>query len=146
MVDRVDPAKRSWNMARIGSRDTSPELAVRGLLRRSGVHFRFHPTGLPGKPDLVLPHHRIAVFVNGCFWHGHRCGSRWDHVSKSNVIFWKTKISATVKRDKRAAARLRRAGWVPRVIWECQLERGLDRLIRTAIRLGGGAPSGRSEK
>jgi DNA mismatch endonuclease (patch repair protein) len=117
MADRLTPEARSRLMSRIGSKNTGPELAVRSLLHRMGYRFRLHRKGLPGTPDIVLPGRGIAIFVNGCFWHGHAC--KVKKMPKSRVDYWAPKISANVLRDARKRRQLRRLGWRVLVIWEC---------------------------
>jgi DNA mismatch endonuclease (patch repair protein) len=122
MADSVSPERRSWIMARIKGKDTLPELAVRSMVHRMGFRFRLHQPDLPGKPDLVFPRLGRLVFINGCFWHGHRCrgGSR---VPKTNKPYWTDKIATNMARDARTLRKLRRAGWSVLVVWECQLKR-----------------------
>jgi DNA mismatch endonuclease, patch repair protein len=120
-------------MARIRSEDTQPELAVRRALHAAGQRFRLHRRDLPGKPDIVLPRFRFAVFVHGCFWHGHGCGTRKAHVPKSNVGYWNPKIAGNIARDRLNQGRLRRLGWRCFVIWECQIEAGVSRLLRSIL-------------
>lgn len=109
-------------MSRVRSRDTQPEIRVRSTLHRLGFRFRTHREDLPGKPDVVLPKYRAAVFVNGCFWHQHpncRSSSR----PKTRVGFWNPKLDETVARDQRNYARLLQLGWTPIIIWECETGR-----------------------
>ncbi len=121
MTDTFTAAKRSQIMARIRSSDTAPEKALRQLIHRLGCRFRLHRTDLPGKPDIVLPKHRLAVFMHGCFWHGHDCkdGRR----PASNTDYWNSKLDRNAIRDKKNLRELRRLGWRCAVIWECQLEK-----------------------
>lgn len=132
MTDKLSASRRSWNMARIRSRDTNPELAVRRTLHESGYRFRLHGSDLPGKPDIILPKYRIAIFVHGCFWHQHpRCIDCSD--PKTNTKYWRPKLVANVKRDRKYRRRLRRLGWQSIVIWECQTKKAeqlRERLIR----------------
>lgn len=116
-MDTVSPEKRSWIMSRIRGRDTSPELRLRRLLHRVGLRFRLHAR-LPGRPDLVLPRHRIAVFVHGCFFHAHGC--RRSRLPKSNSEFWAAKFAGNTERDRRVVAALEAAGWSVLVLWECE--------------------------
>ena len=109
-------------MARIRGKDTSPELAVRSMVHRLGFRFRLHQADLPGKPDLVFPRLGRVIFVNGCFWHGHRC-REGQRVPKSNQEYWIPKIAANRARDARIRRRLRWADWGVLVLWECQLIR-----------------------
>jgi DNA mismatch endonuclease (patch repair protein) len=120
-MDRLEPAARRRLMQAVGTRDTGPEMAVRSLLHRMGCRFRLHRRDLPGTPDIVLPRHRCAVFVHGCFWHGHRC--RWGRLPKSRLDYWAPKIEANRARDRRKRAELRAAGWRVLTIWQCELRR-----------------------
>jgi DNA mismatch endonuclease, patch repair protein len=114
----VDP-KRSANMARIGQRDTAPELAVRRSLHSLGYRFRLHRPDLPGKPDITLPRHRLAILVHGCFWHRHpRC--RFTYTPKTRVEFWTHKFDQNVARDRRVDRELRSMGWTVLTVWECE--------------------------
>lgn len=119
-MDRISPEVRSRLMSKIGSKDTKPELAVRSLLHRLGYRFRIHRKDLPGTPDLVLPRHGLAIFVHGCFWHGHGC--KVDKMPKSRTDYWGPKIEANKARDARKAGRLRRLGWRVTTVWECELK------------------------
>jgi len=130
-MDRLTPEARSALMSRIRSKDTSPELAVRRLLHSLGYRFRLHRRDLPGAPDIVLPGRRAAIFVHGCFWHGHGCNI--GQPAKSRLDYWGPKIETNRARDARRIAALRRAGWRVAVIWECKVRRGTGlaaRLVR----------------
>lgn len=129
MADVFDRATRSRNMAAIRGRHTKPELIVRRYLHGRGLRYRLHGP-LPGRPDLVFRRLRTVVFVHGCFWHRHP-GCRFAVLPRSNVAFWRAKLSGNRKRDLRNARRLRRDGWRVLIIWECDLsERALGRLYR----------------
>ncbi len=118
-MDRLTPSHRSWNMSRIKSRDTSPELKVRSLLHGLGYRFRLHRKDLPGTPDIILPKYRTVIFVHGCFWHRHpEC--KYAYSPKSNVEFWEKKFKANVGRDQTNVSMLQELGWKIIVIWECQ--------------------------
>lgn len=119
MTDIVDSRRRSELMAGIRVRDTAPELAVRRIAHRMGLRFRLHRKELPGRPDLVLPKHRLAVFVHGCFWHQH-AGCRYAHIPKSRTEFWTEKFARNVARDQRNEDALRALGWQVLIIWECE--------------------------
>lgn len=121
MPDHLSAEARSALMSRIRGKDTQPELAVRRLLHAMGFRFRLHRRDLPGTPDIVLPGRRKAIFVHGCFWHGHGCGCA--RLPKSRVEYWGPKIAANRARDGRKAAALRRAGWSVAAVWECQLRK-----------------------
>lgn len=106
-------------MARVRGKDTGPEILVRKLLHRLGYRFRLHRKDLPGKPDIVLPRHRLAIFVHGCFWHRHE-GCRRTTSPQTRPEFWQAKFRATVERDARQKATLEAAGWRVAIIWECE--------------------------
>ncbi|KAB2670027.1 DNA mismatch endonuclease (patch repair protein) [Ochrobactrum sp. RC6B] len=120
MADVHDKATRSRNMAAIRATNTKPELIIRKGLHARGFRYRLHAKELPGKPDLMLPKYRAAVFINGCFWHGHDCHLfRWPATREE---FWRAKIGDNVARDERNLTELRNAGWRIGVIWECALK------------------------
>jgi DNA mismatch endonuclease (patch repair protein) len=119
MIDVVDKATRSRMMSGIRGRNTKPEWLIRRGLHARGFRYRLHARELPGKPDLVLPKHGAAIFVHGCFWHGHGC-----HLFKwpaSREEFWRAKIESNIQRDARNIAALLDAGWRVATIWECGL-------------------------
>lgn len=121
MADVFSKLKRSEIMSRIKGKDTKPEKLVRSLLHRMGYRFRLHVAELPGTPDIVLPRHGKIVFVNGCFWHGHKL-CRKGRLPETNTGFWQAKIEKNVERDKTAAQSLKNAGWQVLTIWECQTQ------------------------
>lgn len=115
--DVVDAATRSRMMAAVKSRDTKPEMIVRHGLHRRGFRFRLQDRRLPGRPDLVLARYRAAIFVHGCFWHGHDCPLfRWP---KSRPEFWRTKIGRNIERDGEVREAISEKGWRVLTIWEC---------------------------
>jgi DNA mismatch endonuclease (patch repair protein) len=117
------PEARGRIMRAVKGRDTKPEIAVRRLAHRLGYRFRLHRPDLPGKPDLAFPGRKAAIYVNGCFWHGHacKCGAR---VPKANRSYWMAKIARNMKRDRVNLRRLRSLGWRGLVIWECAIKDG----------------------
>jgi len=119
MVDTLEPSRRSWLMSRVTAKDTKPEMVVRRIAHALGLRFRLYKGDLPGRPDLVFPKHRLAVFVHGCFWHRHE-GCRLASTPKTHVEFWQAKFDANVARDKSATAQLTAAGWNVLVLWECE--------------------------
>jgi DNA mismatch endonuclease (patch repair protein) len=147
MTDIVDSKQRSAMMARIRGRDTTPELAVRRIAHRMGLRFWLHRKDLPGRPDLVFPKHRLAVFVHGCFWHRHE-GCRYASTPKSRIAFWTGKFAANVERDARQAEALRALGWRVIVIWQCEtgdegaMERRIVGLIGRSTDASLPAPAG----
>src|SRR5687768_8377330 len=128
-MDTISRTHRSWNMGRIKSSDTYPELVVRSFLHRIGYRFRLHRRDLPGNPDIVLPRFKTVVFVHGCFWHRHS-GCRFAYTPRSRTLFWQRKFAANVCRDRRTRRRLSALGWTVIQIWECQLK-SEKRLVRT---------------
>lgn len=119
-MDKLSQERRSEIMRRIGQKNTPPELVVRRILHRLGFRFRLHRKDLPGSPDVVLPKHRVCVFIHGCFWHGCPSCYRGARVPKSNREYWLTKVARNQARDERSLAALREAGWRVMVVWECQ--------------------------
>jgi DNA mismatch endonuclease, patch repair protein len=120
-VDRLDAQRRSWLMSRIRSKNTSPELAVRRLVFGMGYRYRLHGKQLPGKPDLVFAGRKKVIFVNGCFWHGHK-GCRYARIPKTRIDFWKTKMRKNRARDRKNIALLEVNGWHVLTIWQCELK------------------------
>lgn len=122
MTDVHDIQTRSFNMSRIKGKHTKPEMLVRRFLFANGFRYRLNVKTLPGKPDIVLPKYKTAIFVNGCFWHGHK-GCRYFVLPKTRTEWWLQKIKATWLRDKNAEIKLQVLGWKVIVIWECELKK-----------------------
>ena len=120
-TDVFTPEQRSAVMRRVRGRDTGPELAVRGILRAAGIGYRLGGAGLPGRPDLVMKGRRVAVFVHGCFWHGHDC-PRGSRKPKANAAYWTAKIERNRARAAAARAALEAAGWRVVTVWECAMK------------------------
>ena len=144
-MDKLSPSQRHLCMSHIHSRDTKPELKVRRWLWRHGYRYRLNVKGVPGKPDIVMRRYRTAIFVNGCFWHGHHVtmshddslecrveslesvksvellGSECCKIPKSNTDFWVNKIRRNQERDKQNYQILHDNGWQVLVVWECWL-------------------------
>ena len=112
---------RSRVMRAVKSRDTGPEMLTRRIIHAMGYRYRLHRKDLPGKPDLVFPSRKKAIFVHGCFWHGHTC-ARGARMPKSNRAYWKSKISRNRERDKESEEALREDGWRVLTVWECQMK------------------------
>ena len=106
-------------MSRVRGRDTGPEMRVRRAAHAKGLRYRLHRGDLPGRPDMVFPKRRIAVFVHGCFWHRHP-GCAKASTPKSNVAFWEEKFTRNVERDRRAYGALEADGWTVLTVWECE--------------------------
>jgi len=121
MTDIFTPEKRSAVMRRVKSRDTAPELAVRRILRQAGIGYRLGGCGLAGRPDVVMKGRSIALFVHGCFWHGHDC-ARGARQPKSNADYWIAKIARNRTRDARNLDTLTAEGWTPVTVWECEMK------------------------
>jgi DNA mismatch endonuclease (patch repair protein) len=119
MADVHNPTQRSFNMSRICSRDTRPEMIVRSIVHRMGYRYSLHKKSLPGKPDLVFVRYRKIIDVHGCFFHMHDC--RYGRVvPATNVEFWKTKRQSNYDRDQRNFKALKREGWKMMIVWECE--------------------------
>lgn len=127
-MDIVPPEVRSRMMRGIRSKDTAPERLVRSAAHRLGLRFRLHVRELPGRPDLLFPRHKIAIFVHGCFWHRHDCGSA--ATPKTRVEFWQKKFETNVARDARKKDDLERAGWRVAEIWECETRNPMTLSLR----------------
>lgn len=121
MTDKIDPKRRSANMAKILAKNTKPEMTVRRLLHSLGYRFRLHRKDLPGKPDLVFPSRKAVIFVHGCFWHQHPDPSCRDaRLPKSRPEYWLPKLQKNTIRDEAAIAALQAGGWRVLTIWECE--------------------------
>jgi len=118
MTDRLTSEQRSNLMRRVLGRNTTPELVVRRLVHGAGFRYRLHRKDLPGKPDLCFPVRRKAIFVHGCFWHGHGC--KIGRLPKSHLEFWRPKIARNRERDQSAAAALASLGWRVLTVWQCE--------------------------
>jgi DNA mismatch endonuclease, patch repair protein len=133
VTDIVDRETRSRMMSGIKGKDTLPELLVRRELFARGFRYRLHYAGLPGKPDLVFPKYRAAIFVNGCFWHGHDC-----HLFKfpsTRQAFWRTKIERNRQKDAEVRRALHQQGWRTLTIWECALKGRTKRPLEVVLDL-----------
>lgn len=121
MTDVHSKAVRSYNMSRIRSRDTKPELLVRKFLFSKGFRYRLHPKNLPGKPDIVLSKYKTVIFVNGCFWHGHE-NCKDFVIPKTKTDWWLNKIMGNKRKDLENTRKLIEAGWKTITIFECELK------------------------
>ena len=113
-------------MAAIKGKDTKPEMIVRKYLFSRGLRFRVQVRKLPGTPDIVLPKYKTAIFINGCFWHGHE-GCKYFRLPKSNIEFWKEKIERNIERDRESMQALLVLGWKVIRVWECELRNKANR-------------------
>ena len=108
-------------MSRIRAKNTTPELLVRKYLFSKGFRFRINVKKLPGKPDIVLKKHKTIIFVNGCFWHGHK-KCKYFVIPKTRTEWWLNKITRNICNDKKSLTLLRKCGWKVLIVWECQLK------------------------
>lgn len=120
-MDVHNKKTRSFNMSRIRSKNTRPELLVRKFLFLKGFRFRIHSNILPGQPDIVLSKHKTIIFIHGCFWHGHD-GCKYYVVPKTRTEWWEKKIDLNRSKDKMNIDALEKLGWNVKVIWECELK------------------------
>ena len=136
MTDKMTPSQRHYCMSRIHSKATKPELKVRQWLWRHGYRYRLNVKSVPGKPDIVMRKYRTAIFVNGCFWHGHEGCDKFK-LPQTNREFWVSKIKRNQERDQRNYQVLRDNGWQVIVVWECQLQPKLieDTMLRVELLL-----------
>jgi len=126
MPDDLTPEQRSYCMSRVKGKDTGLERLVRSELHKKGLRFRKHTGKLPGKPDIVFQRQKLAVFLDGDFWHGYRF-PQWE---RNLAKFWRKKIGETRSRDQRNFAKLRRMGWRVIRIWEHSIEKDLDGVVK----------------
>lgn len=132
MADVHEPHIRSYNMSRIRSKDSKPEMIVRRFLHQHGFRYRLHVRDLPGKPDLVLKKYRSVIFVHGCFWHGHE-GCKYFVVPKTRKEWWLTKINTNRLKDLKNVLSLAERGWRVIEIWECELKDHADTSLHKII-------------
>lgn len=135
-MDNLTRAQRTATMARVRSRDTKPELLVRCLIHALGYRYHLYRSDLPGKPDLVFSKQRKAIFVHGCFWHGHCCRAG-ENRPRSNVSYWSPKLLRNKQRDIANRKALRKLGWGVLVLWECQVGNSARLRSRIETFLGG---------
>ncbi len=128
MADFLSRAERSELMSRVRNRGTGPELKVRHAVWHAGFRYRVNVRRLPGSPDLALSRYRTAVLVQGCFWHGHNC-RKGQRRPTTNTDFWNAKLDGTLRRDAANQAALREKGWTVFIIWGCEIDDGINRLL-----------------
>lgn len=131
MADIVDSSTRSRMMAGVKSKNTKPELLIRGLLHKRGFRFRLHVKDLPGKPDIVLPKYNSVIFVHGCFWHGHK-ECPFFKLPSTRTEFWKEKILRNQANDSKSIELLHNANWKVCIVWECSI-RGAKKDLNKVI-------------
>lgn len=121
MADTVSKEKRSEIMSHVTGKETKPEIMVRKYLFARGLRYRKNVKQLPGTPDIVFPKYKTAVFVNGCFWHGHK-GCKYSHLPSTNIEYWEKKIADNLERDERKTRELEKLGYRILIVWQCQLK------------------------
>ncbi|HWW37836.1 DNA mismatch endonuclease Vsr [Pedobacter sp.] len=121
MTDIHSKETRSYNMSRVRNKDTKPELLVRKFLHGVGFRYRLHVKDLPGKPDIVLPKYKTVIFVNGCFWHGHK-NCKYSTIPKTRTEWWENKINLNILNDTKNRNRLVDMGWKVIDLWGCELK------------------------
>ena len=121
MTDVHSKKVRSYNMSQIKGKNTKPEILVRKFLFAQGCRFRLHDKKLPGKPDIVLPKYKTVIFVNGCFWHGHK-NCKYSTIPKTKTEWWLKKINGNIISDKKKSLCLKKEGWKVIKIWTCRLK------------------------
>ena len=124
---------RSYNMSRIKGKDTKPEETVRKYLFSQGFRYRKNDKRLPGTPDIVLPKYKTVIFVNGCFWHGHK-GCKYFVWPKNNAEFWHKKIRDNILRDQRKVQALDSLGWKVIVVWECKIKSDKENTLENLMK------------
>lgn len=128
MADIFSKKKRSEIMSKITGKNTKPEIIIRKLIFYEGYRYRLHRKDLPGKPDIVFPSKKKVIFINGCFWHGHKC--KRGTLPETNKEFWEDKINGNKKRDKENKRKLTKLGWEYLVIWQCEIKKKkFDKLL-----------------
>ena len=127
-MDVFSKEKRSEVMSRIKGRDTKLEIKVRSQLFKDGFRFRKNDKRYPGKPDILLPRYKTAIFINGCFWHNH-ANCKYAYVPKTRKVFWKNKFKNNKERDRKNFTLLKKMGWQVLVCWECQLKKNFLRCM-----------------
>lgn len=132
MADSISPEKRSWNMGRIRSTDTSVEVKVRKYLFSLGFRYRKNVKTLPGKPDIVMPKYRTVIFIHGCFWHRHTNCKRAT-MPKTRTDYWEEKFARNVKNDELHIQQLTQQGWRVIVLWECEINKAFSETMAQLV-------------
>ena len=132
MADVHNKETRSYNMSMVKGKNTKPEMLVRKFLHAQGFRFRLHAKNLAGKPDIILPKYKTIIFVNGCFWHGHK-DCKYFTEPKTNTDFWLKKINGNISNDRKVINVLKKEGWKIIVVWECKLKKDNFHKTLTAL-------------
>lgn len=131
MLNKLTSQHRSWNMSRIRSKDTWPELIVRSLLHWMGYRFRLYRKDLPGRPDIVLPKYKTVIFVHGCFWHQHK-GCKRCTTPSTHQSYWLPKLQRNVQNDRKNRKKIKALGWQSIIVWECEVK-NIEKLAKKII-------------
>lgn len=131
MTDHLTQERRSWNMGRIKSKNTRPEILLRKELYSLGKRYRVNYNKLPGKPDIVFPSKKKAIFVHGCFWHRHDC--KRSSTPKSNTDYWEEKFTRNITRDKKNQLLLNELGWSFIIVWECEIKNEFSKVTENIL-------------
>lgn len=131
MADALSKERRSALMKRVKQRNTAPELTVRKALHKRGLRYNIGDPRLPGRPDLSFPQYRVALFVHGCFWHGHDC--RAGRLPTTNIDYWRPKIDGNRKRDMQKESALRDLRWRVFTLWQCEIRADEEGLLLDAL-------------
>lgn len=134
MTDSLSPEKRSWNMSRIHSKDTSVEVKVRKYLFSKGFRYRKNVSSLPGKPDIVLPKYRAVVLIHGCFWHRHQNCKR-AATPKTHLDYWLPKFQRNIENDAKNYEELKQIGWKPIIVWECEINKDFENTMQKLVEM-----------
>jgi DNA mismatch endonuclease (patch repair protein) len=132
MVDSFSKEKRHEVMSKIRGKDTKIEIKVRHWLHRHGIRYRKNCRDIPGKPDIAIKKYKIAIFVNGCFWHGHD-DCKYYRLPKSNIEYWQEKIGKNKERDRTNLEKLKNEGWNVFVVWECQVKANFESTMQVLL-------------
>lgn len=132
MTDNLSKIQRSSCMSKIRSKHTKPEKHVRKILRELGIKYKLYAKNLPGKPDIIVPEKKTAIYINGCFWHRHK-HCRKAAMPKTNIKYWKDKLNRNVKKQNKDLVSIKKMGWKSFIIWECQIEKHLISRIKKAL-------------
>lgn len=133
MTDIFTKKKRSEIMSKIGPKNSFQERFIGKIVRSFGYRFLLHKKDLPGKPDIVFPRYTKVIFINGCFWHGHK-GCKRAKLPQTNKAFWKKKITGNIKKDRQDYRNLRKIGWKYLVVWQCGIKSKNITLLRDKIK------------
>ena len=145
MADKLTVERRSWNMSKIRSKDTTIETKVRQWLFHHGYRYRKNVKGMPGKPDIFLGSYNTVVFVHGCFWHRHP-GCIEAAVPKTRTAFWLEKFEKNISNDKKNIQTLESMGYQVIVLWECEIEKHFEETMDKVVSVIGPPHKGKKNR